>query len=100
MSLESSGKEEKASVLFDNSDKLLKSGNISTKKFDSCNSCDNTEKNEKNLKFNTALFDTNDPKDRLDTLLKSLEKPTKENFNENTKQDGKKFTVQLFHVEL
>ncbi|KAL0267686.1 UNVERIFIED_CONTAM: hypothetical protein PYX00_009879 [Menopon gallinae] len=85
VSTESGGKEDKASGLFDNSDKHLKSGNISVKKIDSFNSHENTEKNEKNLKFNTTLFDANDPKERLDTLLKCLEKPTKENFNENPK---------------
>lgn len=55
---------------------------------DSPDSC----KKEKNInsKYKSDLFDSNDPKDRLDTLLKSLEKTNKDNFNDNTKRDGKR----------
>ena len=61
-------------------------------KNDSFKSEDAESKNESNYKYNKGIFDSNDPKERLDTLLKSLEKPHKDNFNtENTKHDGKIF---------
>ncbi|EEB14590.1 Radixin, putative [Pediculus humanus corporis] len=45
-------------------------------------------KKEKNVnKYKSDLFDANDPKDRLDTLLKSLEKTNKDNLNDNTKKE-------------
>lgn len=61
---------------------------VSLLKSDSFKSDDAHNKNEMNFKYNAGIFDSNDPKDRLDTLLKSLEKGHKENFNENTKHDG------------
>lgn len=52
-------------------------------------SLDNCKKEKNtNTKYKTDLFDPNDPKDRLDTLLKSLEKTNIDNFNDNTKRDG------------
>ncbi|KAK6619861.1 hypothetical protein RUM44_006261 [Polyplax serrata] len=51
-------------------------------------SLDNCKKEKNtNTKYKTDLFDPNDPKDRLDTLLKSLEKTNIDNFNDNTKRD-------------
>lgn len=92
---ESSSKMEKtrktSTTSYESSEKqsLSPGKDVSVSKNDSFKSEEAHNKNELNFKYNAGIFDSNDPKDRLDTLLKSLEKPHKDNFNENTKHDGK-----------